>query len=109
MRELSWWIANLPTLRGKSLTSCDPDMLVSTDASDLGWGAMTQTDELKGHWDAREILTHINVKELMAVELTVRAIARDLRGTHIHVQCDNMSTVAYINRMGGPALFRCWK
>ena len=44
---------------------------------------------------------NINVKELEAVRLGCAVLLPDIQSTHILVESDNVTTVAYINKMGG--------
>ena len=45
---------------------------------------------------------HSNVRELMAILLSIRAFRPLLSGKHIQILSDNVTSVAYINHQGGP-------
>ena len=45
--------------------------------------------------------TDINVLELTAAHFALLHLAADARGVHIQLKLDNLTTVAYINKMGG--------
>ncbi len=75
--------------------------MVTTDASNLGWGALLEGDPAFGSWSALEQqLLHINCLEMLVVFLALKTFLPDLRGHHILVQSDSMTVVAYINHQG---------
>ena len=39
----------------------DPDVIITTDASTLGWGAVCNNSKIQGHWNGIERTNHINV------------------------------------------------
>ena len=75
--------------------------VVSTDASNLGWGALFEGRPVFGHWSDQENLLHINCLEMLAVEKALMHFLPFLRGHHVLVRTDNTSVVAYVNRQGG--------
>lgn len=75
--------------------------VVVTDASLLGWGAVWNHRIVRGVWSPQERLQHINVLELRAVRLALKHFLPVLRGKHVLVRSDNMSTVYHINHQGG--------
>ena len=82
---------------------------MQTDASLQGWGASitaddpdtTQASQTGGRWPASDKDRHINVLELLAVFNALKALCVNVRNSHIHVQVDNTTAVAYISAMGG--------
>ena len=44
---------------------------------------------------------HINVLELTAAHLALTKLAEAGRSTHIQLKMDNLTAIAYINKMGG--------
>lgn len=75
--------------------------MVSTDASNTGWGALCDGKPAFGHWSKEEGWLHINCLEMLAVCLGLRTFLPDLRGHHVLVRSDSMTVVSYINRQGG--------
>ena len=75
--------------------------MVSTDASNTGWGATYNGHAVAGVWATPHLHWHINCLELLAVHLALRRLKRALLGKHVLVRTDNTSTVAYINHQGG--------
>lgn len=110
--ELRWWIFHLRDWNSRTIISPHPDLTIETDASNTGWGAATQGLVAKGCWTLADKELHINAKELLAVLLAVKSFTRHRPCAHIHVRSDNMTTVAHINKLGGPRsqeLFRIAK
>ena len=56
-----------------------------------------------GHWGAEEATKHTNVLELRAATLALQAFLPPQlpRPKHVHLQIDNTTAVAYINKRGG--------
>ena len=98
--ELKWWIDNI-THSHKSLTVSNPDVILTTDASNLGWGAVLDGQDTGGLWGPTEQEFHINYLEMKAVLLGLKSLCKDCHDIHICVQSDNTTAVAYINSMGG--------
>ena len=87
--KLIWW---RDQLRTKDVIPPPPDMLIETDASTIGWGAVCQGIRIGGQWSHQERDCHINVLELSAVMLAVQTFAKDNLDTpsHIHLRMDNV-------------------
>ena len=99
--ELLWWTQNI-TQSCRSLITTKPDLILTTDASLLGWGAVSNEKETEGHWHLEEKSLHINVLEMKAVMLGQQALCKDANNVHICLKSDNTTaTVSYINSMGG--------
>lgn len=62
------------------------------------YGLSAHTRPLAGR---RHVLLHINVLELKAVLLAIRAILPHLTGHVVAVRSDNTTAVSYINKQGG--------
>ena len=72
-----------------------------TDASKDGWGAHVAHLETSGKWPSSQIGLHINLLELEAVALALRAFKSFLRNKHTLVCTDNTTVACYINKGGG--------
>ena len=79
----------------------NPDLTLTTDASNTGWGAMCEEQQTGGLWSAKEHCFHINYLEMKAVLFGLQSLCSDLTDKHIRIQSDNTTTVSYINAMGG--------
>ena len=98
--DFLWWIQYLPD------SSCcfrQHDFIkeISTDASNMGWGATDGEHDIFGVWDSVEIHYHINFKELLAVKLAVEELGKNLRDGSVLLRIDNTTAIAFVNRMGG--------
>ncbi len=75
--------------------------VVTTDASNTGWGALCEGKPTFGHWSETESGFHINCLEMLAVCRACQFFLPDLIGRHVLIRSDNMSVVSYINHQGG--------
>ncbi len=74
--------------------------VVTTDASNKGWGALCDVKPTFGHWSKAEKGFHINCLEMLAVCRACQFFLPDLIGRHVLIRSDNMSVVSYINHQG---------
>ncbi len=74
--------------------------VVTTDASNTGWGALCEGKPTFGHWSKAESGFHINCLEMLAVCRACQFFLPDLIGRHVLIRSDNMSVVSYINHQG---------
>ena len=100
-----WWIDQLSIWNGRSLISRSPDLIITTDASLKGWGAVCQGVHTRGLWTQEESLLHINALELKAALFALRALSKSRRKLHVHLRMDNRTAVAYLLKMGGHGLW----
>ena len=77
--ELSWWIANLPSVH-KSFCPTPTALVIHSEASDEGWGGaiIGQDQKTGGQWSDAESKMHINEKELYAALLSLQSLAPHL-------------------------------
>ncbi len=75
--------------------------VVTTDASNSGWGALCEGKPTFGHWSKTESGFYINCLEMLAVCRACQFFLPDLIGRHVLIRSDNMSVVSYINHQGG--------
>jgi len=99
--EVDWWMTNLSLYNGRSVRISDPDLIITSDASMSGWGAVAGGTKIQGLWSPLEKQSHINLLELRAASLAVRTFSKDIQPRHIHLRMDNMTAVAHVNKMGG--------
>lgn len=105
-RNLRWWCKELPT-QARLIEHGSPDVVLTTDASLLGWGAHTDSDRTSGPWSSQEKRAHINVLELKAIYFGLKTLCSEARGKHIRVRSDNTTAVQYVNKMGGTRSIDC--
>ena len=64
--ELAWWLKHTLNANGSPVHLPLPDMIITTDTSKKGWGAVHQSLQTNGRWSQKESLQHINYLELKA-------------------------------------------
>ena len=74
--DILWWIDNID-LAFKSIIPLPIDTVIYTDASKAGCGANMSIHRINGRWDETEAELHINILELMAVEIAMLAFCKN--------------------------------
>ena len=103
---LQWWVKNIERA-SKPISQGNPSYSLYTDASLLGWGAVSQDHSSGGHWAPDEASQHINCLELKAVYMGLQSFCQNLSQAHLRIFTDNTTAVAYINNMGGTHSLEC--
>ena len=106
--DLRWWQSHL-TRASKKIRVSAPEITLTTDASNQGWGAVSDNLANGGRWTTFESQWHINALEMQAVLLGLESFHEDTNHEDILILSDNSTTIAYINKMGGTHSFRCNK
>ena len=89
LRESEWWIQNLPRAHNVILSHGRPSLVITSDASNSGWGAICNREKTCGHWtESEKSHYHINCLELMALFYVLKSFAKDLKNTHIQLKLD---------------------
>ena len=65
------------------------------------WGAHLGPLEIGGRWCLEERIQHINVLELQAAFLAIKALLPKIDKSHVQFAIDNQTAVTYINKLGG--------
>ncbi|XP_058973292.2 uncharacterized protein [Pocillopora verrucosa] len=100
--EIKWWYDNIQTNNYPILLpNSKVDVIIYTDASTKGWGAVKETEKIGGRWSEEEAKYHINCLELLAAIFGLKAFCKNEPGIHVKIYSDNSTTVNYINAMGG--------
>ena len=76
-------------------------MIMDSDASLMGWGAVCKNQRTGGPWSQSESQMHINCLELLATTLAVQTFLKHKTRLSVLLRLDNTSAVAYINNLGG--------
>lgn len=97
--DIRWWQSHVTKAQGIIRTN-NPDLTLTADASNIGWGAFTW-EMVQGKWSDDQLDVHINVKELLAIFLGLKNICSDKENCFIHIKTDNTTAMAHINKMGG--------
>ena len=98
--ELDWWIKNVLHAVRK-INHRPPKMVIITDTSLSGWGAVCDDMRIRSRWSLAEVGYHINYLELLAIFHALRAFCKDSTDTHVQIKSDNTSAIACLNNMGG--------
>jgi hypothetical protein len=104
--ELDWWLTNADKLYEDIVTK-PVDIVIFTDSSLEGWGAIRGPTKAAGHWSVSERQEHINILELKACLLGLKSLCKGLKDLHIQVQMDNTTAITYLNNMGGTHSLLC--
>ena len=70
--DLSWWLGQLQRWNGRSFIVKRPEVVIQSDASLRGWGAVYQGQCIQGRWSFEESTWHINCLELKAATLAIQ-------------------------------------
>ena len=76
-------------------------LVLTSDASQSGWGATLPPHRVSGTWSKEESLVHINSLELRVVFLSLKSLIVHVTGQFLLVRSDNTTVVSYINFQGG--------
>lgn len=99
LSDLNWWLRNLD-ISYNVITHPPVDIVISSDASLKGWGAVCKEETTGGRWTPSEAEYHINVLELMAAYFAIKCFYNSLKNKHVKIMVDNTTAVAVINKMG---------
>ena len=101
LKDIRWWL-HLPRLTlGVSLLQVSPDLVIWSDASDVGWGAHLGSHTSSGLWNLGQSALSINARELLAVREGLLHFQSSLVGRNVSVFCDNSTAVSYLRKEGG--------
>ena len=102
-QDLVWWSTAPKHVFTRPIHIPPVSIVVTTDASMAGWGAVCGQEEVGGRWRPEERHCHINWLELRAVDLGLECFTKNCHATTIRLEVDNTTAVAFINRKGGTA------
>ena len=75
--DMEWWVNNLPTAN-RPVKPLLPNILIQSDASGLGWGAVCNRIETRGTWSLHESSLHINCLKLLAATYAIKAFLHQI-------------------------------
>ena len=106
--DLKWWLNNLDSLQANILDK-DPDLVIFTDASLMGYGFyVPSSNTMAGsRWSPSEASFHINVLEIMAIENALKSYCSPFNNVHIRIMSDNTTAIASINKQGSTRSWEC--
>ena len=95
-------VANRDNLRrGVPIGTLDVEYYLFTDSSTQGWDAHLQELTASGIWSQDQSQLHINVLELQAIWLGLRAFSLRVENVRVALLSDKTSAVAYLRNQGG--------
>ena len=98
--DLQWWLCNVSSSI-MPIKVPSYSLVITTDASHVGWGAVSQGQSTGGHWTTEESNLHINELELKAILFGLKSFFDNITARHIRIKSDNFTAVSYINNLGG--------
>ena len=98
--DLAWWMVRNHLLEGRPFGTPTPDLRLYSDASRSGWGAHLLDQSVSGIWSQEEALLHINLLEMKALFLALRAFRNLVTDHRVTAMCDNSTVAAYVNKQG---------
>ncbi len=99
LEELGWWVDHID--ESFNYLSFPPfNIIIYSDASLQGWGAVLGETSSGGRWSPAESTQHINYLELLAALFALRLFHSTIQGKHVKLMIDNTTAVAVINNMG---------
>ena len=87
--ELAWWIKNLELTNGRAIIQSPSRILMQTDASKKGWGAVSQGIRTGGLWSKKEQEYHTNLLELLAMKFALLTLGKKMNFKSAHIQIEN--------------------
>ena len=87
-------------LQGVNLDPPPANLVLITDASQIGWGAHLGEMRVSGTWDIVTSKKHINWLEMKVVFLTLIHFQSLVVSERVLLRSDNTTVVAYVNKQG---------
>ena len=103
--DLRWWKLLDRRRSGSPIRPAKPTVMIESDASTKGWGAVLNTQTRTGVvWSVQEASNHINYLELLAAFLALKAFGKSLTDLTVLLRMDNFTAVTYVNPKRGHLL-----
>ena len=100
IQDLVFWRRSILNASNK-IRNSKFDLEIFSDASTTGWGAVCEGKKANGFWNIKEQEMHINYLEIKAAFLALKCFTKKLFNKQILLRIDNITALAYINKMGG--------
>jgi hypothetical protein len=88
---------------GQSIWASPAVHKITSDASDLGWGAVTEFGVAHGFWSPKLRVLPIVIRELWAVYFGISAFARRFADSTLHVEVDASAVYFALGKMASPS------
>ena len=99
--NVQWVIENITQCNDRLFQVLKIDIYIQSDASLIGWGAVSGNLSAFARRSQSESEHHINYLELLASFHPLQCFVYNSRSIHVRLAVDNSIAVAYINNMGG--------
>ena len=99
-QDLDWWLSNIQNYPVKVKDRFVDEIVITTDASLSGWGAVLGENRTGGSWSTEEKAAHINELELKTIWLALQAFCSECANKTIKVFTDNSTALACVNKKG---------
>lgn len=83
------------------MTAVEPNLVIFSNASLSGWGAVMNCSKARGSWVTEGRNMHINELELLAALFGLMSFANNARSISIYLVMGNVTAVNYVNKPGG--------
>ena len=105
--DIQWWIDFLPSWSSRSMippsnTILSSDMMLHTDASDLGYGAIYNSEWIQGSWPSDKPKMSISYRELFAITAAALTWGDQWSGKRIVFVTDNKPITQVWNTGSSP-------
>ncbi len=100
LRALDMWRKPWFLSQGPVLGAPCRRVMLTTDASLTGWGAVMSGHPARGLWSGHHLTWHINCLEMLAMFRALKHFLPDLRNHNVLVRTDNTAVVSYKNHQG---------
>ena len=91
------WLINLRQVSGSPIEPPSPDIIIFTNVSKMGLGAVSDGLRTNGKWSDQEKMLRINVLELKWVLLAIQKLLKNQHQIAVSLNMDNSTAVSYIN------------
>ena len=91
------WIKSIPSQNGRSICVKTPDLMMESDSSLQGWGAVCKGVLTGGLWSPKEKLSQINCLKSTAAMFAAKVLSWNKDSSYIHLKLDNQTAASYIN------------
>ncbi len=99
LTDVRWWEVNIMSSKCQ-IHFPEPCYVVTSDASNTGWGAWMSDVSTGGDWSQAESEMHINWLELKAAYLALCTFCPRLHDCHIRLRLDNTTAISCIMKYG---------
>ena len=100
MNDLRWWSTQLHPHCSSPMLKLEASVVITSDVSLHGWGAVCQEVTTGGLWTTGEAGSHINLLELKAAYLALHYSLKESVRTCFGIRLDNQTTISYLNHIG---------